>query len=270
MASLPLRPTRVPVGRKSGQGQSRSRPCACSSPLVDPRHVVVRLGQPQHFVCVVNPTKLAQKRGLVAQLVYSPSPACPALRAASASKQSGVLVQTAGRTRVNVLQGPTHSRSASAVRPCCHACRAAAIICCQRGASHAGPEAPGCEAAESLTSTASNIPATLALTLKLDRIPIGPPSRTGILAFPSAASGPRCRRDKCTTPSEVLAAPSPGCCAPARTPLGTTRLPVGLPPRRPRGPGFAPTTPTRTRPTSTWRGRVGSRTRRLRCPGRAS
>jgi hypothetical protein len=98
------------------------------------------------------------------------------------------------------------------------------------------------------------------------RTPILFSARSLSITLPSEREGPPCRGGKCTTPSEVLAAPSPGCCAPARTPLGTTRLPVGLPPRLPKGPGFAPTTPTRTRPTPTSRGRAGSRTRRTAMP----
>jgi hypothetical protein len=80
---------------------------------------------------------------------------------------------------------------------------------------------------------------------------------------PSAHAGPWSRGGKHRTPSVMLGALSPVGCAPARTPLGTTRLPVGLPPRLPKGPEFAPTTPTRTRRRPTWPGL-------LRCLHRAA
>lgn len=75
---------------------------------------------------------------------------------------------------------------------------------------------------------------------------------SGMAPFPSLHADPRCLGDKSRRPTVVLAFLSAGCCAPARTPLGTTRLPVGPAPRLPKGPGFAPTTPTRPwrRPTS--------------------
>src|SRR4029453_6279853 len=63
---------------------------------------------------------------------------------------------------------------------------------------------------------------------------------SGMATSPSLHADPRCPAGERKTPTGMLAFLSRGCCAPARMPLGTTRLPDGLPPRLPNGPGFAP------------------------------